>query len=66
MPLLQKTMPDSNGATGFAVGMLFALMGDGVDRKFRMPPVVFEELGEVTEEMAARLSGKMIYTPVLL
>lgn len=59
-----REMMVSNSATGFAVGMLFVLMGDGVDRKFRMPAPVFEELGEVTEEMAARLSGKMIYTPV--
>lgn len=58
-----KEMPVSNSATGFAVGMLFVVMGDGVDRRFRMPPVEFEELGELTDEMAARLSGKMIYTP---
>lgn len=61
-----EKMPVSNGSTGFAVGMLFVLMGDGVDRRFRMPPVVFEELGELTDEMAAGLSGKMIYTPVVV
>lgn len=59
-----KEIPVSNGATGFAVGMLFVLMGDGVERKFRMPAPEFEELGEVTEEMAEKLRGKMIYTPV--
>lgn len=59
-----EQMKTSNSATGFAVGMLFVLMGDGVDRKFRLPAPVFEELGEVTEEMAAKLQGKMIYTPV--
>lgn len=61
-----KRMPTSNGATGFAVGMLFVVMGDGVDRRLRMPVPELEELGEVTEEMAARLRGKMIYTPVAM
>lgn len=59
-----RQMGTSNAATGFAVGMLFVIMGDGVDRRFRMSPPVFEELGEVTEEMAEKLRGKMIYTPV--
>lgn len=58
-----KQIPVANGSTGFAVGMLFVLAGDGIDRRFRMPPVVFEELGDLTEEMAARFDGKMIYTP---
>lgn len=61
-----RRLPGSNAPAGFAVGMLFVLMGDGVDRKFRLPAPVFEELGEVTEEMAARLQGKMIYTPVTM
>lgn len=58
--------PAPNAPAGFAVGMLFVLMGDGVERRFRLPAPVFEELGEVTEEMAAKLQGKMIYTPVMV
>lgn len=56
----------SNAPAGFAVGMLFVLMGDGIERKFRLPAPVFEELGELTDEMAAKLQGKMIYTPVMV
>ena len=44
-------MPVSNGATGFAAGMLFTVLGDGIDRKFRLPEPECREL-ELPEEEA--------------